>query len=123
MSKYILIVEDDKILRETITQALELEGFTTDFAIDATGAIAKIREDSPDLVLLDLMLPGESGQNVLRKIKEDKSMPNVPVFVLTALESMSTIAESIKGGTKGYFIKSDYSLQQIVNAVKSELGL
>jgi CheY-like chemotaxis protein len=69
--KKILIVEDDKFLRELIVQKLLKEGYETSEAVDGEEGIKKIKEEKPDLILLDLILPGIDGFEVLSKKKED----------------------------------------------------
>ena len=74
MDKKILIVEDDKFLRELIAQKVGKEGYQVTEAIDGEDGVKKAKEDKPDLVLLDLILPGIDGFEVLASIKEDTAL-------------------------------------------------
>src|SRR2546430_3791473 len=84
MARTILVVEDEPTLRETLAEALESDGFAVRTAADGPAAVASFREVQPDLVLLDLMLPGMSGIDVTRVLRGESS---VPIVMLTARDS------------------------------------
>jgi DNA-binding response OmpR family regulator len=81
----ILIVEDDKFLRELLVRKLEAEGFKISIAIEGEEALKKINEELPQLILLDLILPGIDGFNVLEQIKKDSRTNKIPVIILSNL--------------------------------------
>ena len=84
MARTILVVEDETTLRETLVDALEVEGFRVIAAADGRSALARFRADRPDLILLDVMLPELSGIEVCRIIRAESS---VPIVMLTAKDS------------------------------------
>ena len=84
MSRRILIVEDHPTMREAMRLVLEREGFEIDEASDGDQALAAVRDDPPDLVLLDMSIPGTAGPDVLAAIKSDPSTSPVRVIVVTA---------------------------------------
>ncbi|RME41648.1 MAG: response regulator, partial [Planctomycetota bacterium] len=80
----ILIVEDERDLSELIRINLEREGFACRCAADGRQAVESLRRDPPDLVILDRMLPGVSGDEVLRRIRSNAKTAALPVLMLTA---------------------------------------
>jgi len=120
MSK-VLILEDDKFLRELIAQKLQREGFLISEAIDGEEGLKKIREEKPDLVLLDLILPGIDGFEVLKKIKDDESTSQIPVIVLSNLGQKDDVDRGIKLGAVDYLIKAHFTPGEIIEKIKNAL--
>lgn len=121
MPKKILIVEDDKFLRELITQKLIREGYETIEAVDGEEGLQKFREKKPDLVLLDLILPGIDGFEVLSKIGEDESLSKIPVIILSNLGQRDDIERGLKLGAVDYLIKAHFTPGEIIEKVKAVL--
>ena len=84
MARTILVVDDEPTLRETLAEALDADGFSVVTAADGREALARFREQRPDLVVLDLMLPELSGIEVCRIIRQESG---VPILMLTAKSS------------------------------------
>ena len=82
--KRVIVVEDEADLAELVAMRLRREGYVVDVAHDGDEALGKIRSAAPDLVLLDIMLPGKSGTQVLRELRADPRTGAVPVVMLTA---------------------------------------
>lgn len=121
MANKILIVEDDKFLRELISQKLVKEQYDVSSAIDGEEGIKKIKEEKPDMVLLDLILPGIDGFEVLTKMKEDTSISNIPVIILSNLGQKEDIERGLKLGAKDYMIKAHFTPGEIIEKIKSIL--
>ena len=123
--KKILIVEDDKYIRDLYVEILEDEGFYVENAADGEDAYKKIFHGGYDLVLLDIMLPKMDGLTILQKIKEETPpmQPNGMIVILSNLGQESTIAKAVALGARGYMIKSDYSPNQVIFRIKQFLGL
>jgi DNA-binding response OmpR family regulator len=120
--KTILIVEDDKFLRELMNQKLLREGFETEEAVDGEQGIQKIKEVKPDLVLLDLILPGIDGFEVLSKIKEDPTLAEIPIIVLSNLGQKDDIERGLQLGAKDYLIKAHFTPGEVIEKIKNILG-
>jgi len=118
MKKVILIIEDDKILQENVKTALEKAGFEVAQMFGGENFENKIREINPDLILLDLMLPGEDGYHILKKIKSTEDLEKIPVIVLTIIDAESSLEECKMLGAVDYLVKSDYSLKEIIKKVE-----
>ena len=120
--KKILIVEDDNILAKAFTIALKDAGFETQGAMDGQEAMDKVRTFKPDLILLDLIIPIKSGEEVLAEIKRDDELKNIPVLVSTVKSDTESISRCAALGMRGYFIKAHYTLDDIIKEVKKVLA-
>jgi len=114
----VLVIEDDQFLRDLIIRKLEEEGFETLQAIDGEEGLRIIRENKPAIVLLDLILPGVDGFEVLKQIKEDKNISDVPVVILSNLGQKDDIERGLKLGAEDYLIKAHFTPGEIVGKVK-----
>ena len=102
-SRTLLIVEDDTPLRDRLVRAMSDRGYEARGVADYASALDVAREESPELALVDLRLPGESGLTVIRELKELD--PATIVVVLTGYGSIATAVESIKLGAASYLTK------------------
>jgi DNA-binding response OmpR family regulator len=115
----ILIIEDDKFLRELITQKLVKEGYETSSAVDGEEGVKKIKEEMPHMVLLDLILPGIDGFEVLTKMKEDPALGSIPVIILSNLGQKEDIERGLKLGAVDYLIKAHFTPGEIIEKIKN----
>jgi len=117
----ILIVEDDQFLVKIYQTKLESEGFDIELALDGEEGIEKAKEFMPELILLDLILPKMNGFEVLKKLKTDEKTKNIPVIVLSNLGQESDVKQGMELGAVNYLIKSDHSINEIIDKIKKEL--
>lgn len=122
MPKNILIIEDDKFLRELIVRKVTNEGFHASEAIGGEEGIKKIKEEKPDMVLLDLILPGIDGFEVLSLMKEDSAISSIPVIILSNLGQKEDIDRGMKLGATDYLIKAHFTPGEIIEKIKANLG-
>jgi CheY-like chemotaxis protein len=120
VSSRILIVEDHPTMREAMRLVLEGEGFDIDEASDGDQALAAVHEDAPDLVLLDMSIPGTAGLDVLAAVKNDPATSEVRVIVVTATGEEGRAA-AMAGGADNYFTKP-FSPIALLQAVEEVLG-
>ena len=118
MAKTILIIEDDKFLRELITRKLLNEAYEVSEAIDGEEGIKKIKEEKPDLILLDLILPGIDGFEVLSKMREDPALAQIPVIILSNLGQKDDVEKGLKMGAIDYLIKAHFTPGEIIEKIK-----
>jgi len=111
--KRILLIEDDPVLSEAIKIELETKGFEVIVHYEGSLAIEKIRETNPDLIILDLVLPGVHGFHILETIKKDKNYQHIPVIVATNLGEESDKKTSYALGADDYFIKALVDLDDL----------
>jgi len=121
MPNNILIVEDDKFLRELIAQKLSKEGFNISEAVDGEEGIKKIKEEKPQLVLLDLILPGIDGFEVLSRMKEDPIVSSTPVIILSNLGQKEDVEKGLKLGAVDYLIKAHFTPGEIIEKIRGIL--
>lgn len=120
MSK-ILLVEDDKFLRDLLARKLQDENLTVVLAVDGEEGVKKTEEEKPDLMLLDLILPGINGFDVLKKVKENPKTSDVPVIVLSNLGQKEDVERALSLGAKDYLIKANFTLEEIFEKIKKYL--
>ncbi|MBM3257939.1 MAG: response regulator [Candidatus Nealsonbacteria bacterium] len=121
MAKKILIVEDDKFLRDLISQKLFKENFEIAQAVDGEDGVKKIKEEHPDLILLDLILPGIDGFEVLSQIKSDQNLSSIPVIILSNLGQKEDIEKGLKLGANDFLIKAHFTPGEIIEKIKNVL--
>ena len=117
----VLVVEDDKFLRELISQKLIKDGFNVHGAIDGEEGLKMVKEFNPSIVLLDLILPGIDGFEVLSRIKNDPSMASIPVIVLSNLGQKEDVERGLKLGAVDYLIKAHFTPGEIIEKIKAIL--
>ena len=115
MTRTILVVDDETTLRETLVEALELEGYRAIPAADGREALARFRADHPDLVLLDLMLPELSGVEVCRILRAESA---VPIIMLTAKDGEVDKVVGLELGADDYVTKP-FSLRELTARIRA----
>jgi len=120
--KKILVVEDDFFIRDLYEKQLQLSGFLVVGASDGEQGVEKTKQEKPDLVLLDIMLPKMNGLDVLKNIKSNPEIKETRIILLTNLGQESVIKEGFALGAEGYLVKSAYTPSQVVEEVRNLLG-
>jgi len=113
----ILVVDDDQNLLRMVSRTLEMEGFQVLTAGDGESALALLEKDKPDLVLLDIMMPGLDGFEVLKRIRQRSS---VPVIMLTAKNEVTTVRDTIGLGADDY-IRKPFSIVELLARIRCKL--
>lgn len=119
--KKILIIEDDPFLSEMYLAKFTQADFQVEVAADGQEGFRKIKENKPDLILLDIVLPKADGFEILQKIKEDKTLKTIPVILLTNLGQKNEVEKGLKMGAKEYIIKAHFTPSAVVAKVKEIL--
>jgi len=119
--KSILLVEDDQFLIEIYTTKFKQAGFSIGKAEDGKECLKKLKEETPDLLLLDIVLPSLNGWEILRKIREDEVLKNIKVVILSNLGEKQEIEKGIKLGAVRYLVKAHYTPSEVVEEVKKIL--
>ena len=120
--KKILVVEDDFFIRDLYEKQLQLSGFLVVGASDGEQGVEKTKQEKPDLVLLDIVLPKMNGLDVLKNIKSNPEIKETRIILLTNLGQESVIKEGFALGAEGYLVKSAYTPSQVVEEVRNLLG-
>ncbi len=114
----ILIVDDDDTLRDMYQEYLEAAGFKVEAARDGEEGLEKTKKIRPIIVLLDLMMPKMNGIEVLRHLKADKELKEIPVIVFTALIQDLEKQESFAAGASDYVVKTEVTPKGILDRIR-----
>jgi two-component system response regulator MtrA len=117
MNAKILVVDDDTALAEMIGIVLRAEGFDISFCADGSEALDAFRAFTPDLVLLDLMLPGMDGIEVCSRIREESG---VPIIMLTAKSDTADVVKGLESGADDYVVKP-FNPKELVARIRTRL--
>ncbi|GLJ61106.1 MULTISPECIES: MtrAB system response regulator MtrA [Microbacterium] len=117
MSARILVVDDDTALAEMIGIVLRTEGFDTAFCADGALAVDSWRQERPDLVLLDLMLPGKDGIEICSEIRGESG---VPIIMLTARSDTADVVAGLEAGADDYIVKP-FNPKELVARIRTRL--
>jgi len=120
--KKILFIEDETSLQKAFGTILKDKGYEVVSALDGETGLKLAKEENPDLILLDIILPKIHGFEVLKKLKEEKETQQIPVIVLTNLEDMENVGKALELGAMSYLIKAQYSLEEVLEKIKKALG-
>ena len=121
-SKKILLVEDEPRLSNLLRQRLEKEGFQVALAYDGSEAIKFLKQEKPDLILLDIILPKLSGFEVMETMKSDPTLQSAPVVVVSNLGQAEDVERGQNLGAVGYFVKAQLSIEDLVSKIKEFLS-
>lgn len=114
----VLVVEDDPLLSSLLVQRLDTEKFRVMYAPTGEAALDQMKTDIPDLVLLDILLPGKNGFDVLKEIKANPSSKDIPVVVLSNLGQESDIQKAKELGAEKFIVKVTLTLDEVVAMIR-----
>jgi DNA-binding response OmpR family regulator len=121
--KKILVVEDDKYLSGAYRVKLLKMGFDVRTAADGEEALVVLHDFTPDLILLDLVMPRKDGFATLEEIKKNDKWKNIPVLIATNLGQKEDVDRGMKLGAVDYLVKTDTSVDDFVNKVQTILKI
>ncbi len=116
--KTILLIEDDPLLIDIYTTKLKKAGFGVEVSTGGEEALSKIKEEQPDLILLDIVLPRLNGWEILSKIKSEKTSKDLKVVILSNLGQKSEVEKGLGLGAIKYLIKAHYTPSEVVKEIK-----
>ena len=116
--KSILIVEDDRFIGEMYVRSLQKAGYSVDWVIDGNDALATIKGKPYEIILLDIMLPGVRGTEIINVLRSEESAnPNAKVIVLTNFDQDEASRESIEDKVEEYLIKANITPRKLVEVI------
>jgi CheY-like chemotaxis protein len=116
-TRKILLAEDNLLMSKVSAAALRRSGLEVVLAMDGEEALEKARSESPDLILLDVIMPKLQGFEVLTRLRADPRTTTIPVVMLTNLAQMEDVNEALRAGAMAYFIKSELKGNQLAERV------
>ena len=117
-NKTLLIVEDDRFIGEMYVRSLQKAGYSVDWVIDGNDALATIKGKPYEIILLDIMLPGVRGTEIINVLhSEESANPNAKVIVLTNFDQDEASRESIEDKVEEYLIKANITPRKLVEVI------
>ena len=121
IKRKILLVEDDVFIRDIYDMKLRQENFEVEMAENGADALKKLENFSPDLILLDIVMPYMDGMDFLKEFKKDEKNKNVPIIMLTNLSDKERVDDAKSLGAQEYLIKSHFTPSEVVAKVNALL--
>ncbi|MBI1971252.1 MAG: response regulator [Candidatus Wildermuthbacteria bacterium] len=118
----ILVIEDDPFLRELTTQKLSKEGYEVFESADGEKGLELAKEKKPNLVLLDMMLPGIDGFRVLQHLKENHATNSIPVVILSNLGGKEDVERALELGAADFLIKVQFTPEEVIEKIRTHLA-
>lgn len=119
--KKILVVEDDEFICDSIQNGLSSSDITVSLAKDGNDAIKYFALEKPELVVLDLLLPKKGGMEVLKFIKSQTGLKDIPIIIASNLDQPETIKQSLELGANEYVVKSNLNISDLLLLCKKYL--
>ena len=119
--KKILIIEDEEILLDLIQKRLTQEGYKIYIARNGEEGLEKIKEEKPDLILLDIVMPKMGGFEVMERINKDKEFKDIPIIIISNSGQPVELSRAKELGIKDWLIKTDFDPSEVVSKVKKQL--
>ena len=118
----IVIVEDEEALSKALRAKFEDSGFDVYVAENGGGALGVVKEAQPDIIALDILMPEKNGFEILKELKEDPDLKNIPVVVLSNLGQDEDIKRAIRMGAEDYLVKTQHPISEVVEKFKTILA-
>lgn len=122
MQTKVLVIEDDQLMAGLLAEKLTKADFQVQLAVDGEAGMKALEKELPDIVLLDLILPGMSGFEILAKIKEDERTKAIPVVILSNLGSREEIKKGLELGAESYLIKANVLIDEVVKKIRETVA-
>jgi len=122
-NKKILVIEDEATLQKALNEVLSEEGYEVVSSLDGLRGLELAKEEIPDLILLDIILPKMDGFEVLKKIKEDDKTSQIPVIILTNLSDINDIQKALDLGATTYLVKADFHIEDVLKKIEKVLNI
>jgi two-component system, OmpR family, alkaline phosphatase synthesis response regulator PhoP len=122
MAKKILVIEDEKILLELLEKRLTQEGYEIEIAENGVEGLEKIKQNKPDLILLDIVMPKMGGFEVMKELQKDKEFSQIPIIIISNSGQPVEIDLAQKLGARDWLIKTDFEPQEVIEKVINQIG-
>jgi len=122
MQKKILIIEDEEILLNILKKKLIGEGFEVLTALDGEEGLKTMKENKPDLILLDILMPKKTGFEVMEEMAKDQELKNIPIIIVSNSGQPVELERAKALGAKDCLVKTEFDPQEVVEKVKQQIG-
>lgn len=121
-TKVLLLVEDDPTLQRLYSRVFDEADFEVVVASDGVAIVEKASVESPDVILMDVMMPNRNGMEALGDLKDNEETKDIPVIMLSAHEDDQLLMQAMQMGAKRYLVKSRLDPDQVVSITREVLG-
>ncbi len=121
-NKKVLIIEDDPYIADMYATKFRMNEYEIKLAKNGVKAFDELQKEKPDIILLDLLMPGMDGYEFLEKIKKEKEFKNIKVIILTNLGQKREIERALKLGANDYIVKAYFTPEEVVRKVEKLLN-
>ena len=121
--KKVLIIEDDPYISDMYAMKFKMGKYKVKLAKNGEKAFDELQKEKPDVILLDLLMPGMDGYEFLEKFKKEKEFKNIKVIILTNLGQKREVKRGLKLGADDYIVKAYFTPEEVVEKVENLLNL
>jgi len=121
--KKILIIEDEELIYSLLEKKLRQNGYEVRIARYGQEGINKLKNERPDLILLDIVMPGKNGFEVIEEIQKEEKFKNIPIIVISNSGQAAELERAKKMGAKDWLIKTEFDLEEVLAKVKKQIEL
>ncbi len=122
MAKKILLIEDEKIMINLLEKKLTQEGYDVRVAINGEEGLKAMREEKPDIVLLDIIMPKMGGFEVMEEMSKDPVLKEIPIVIISNSGQPVELDKAKELGAKDWLIKTEFDPQEVVEKVEKQIG-
>ncbi len=122
MIKKILIIEDEELIVDLLQKKLTMEGYIVSVARNGEEGLKLMREQKPDLILLDIIMPKKGGFEVMEEMQKDKELKKISVIVISNSGQPVELDRAQKLGARDWLIKTEFNPQEVTEKVKKQIG-
>ncbi len=122
MAQKILIIEDEEILLELLQKKLIKEGYEVSIAKNGVEGLEKVKEEIPDVILLDIIMPKMGGFEVMKELQKEEKFSNIPIIIISNSGQPVELDLAQKLGAKDWLIKTDFDPQEVIDKVIKQIG-
>lgn len=122
MAKKILIIEDEELINGLLEKKLSQQGYSVKVANDGQEGLEALKEERPDIVLLDIIMPRKNGFEVMEEMQKEGWLKDVPVIIISNSGQPVELDRAKKLGAKDWLIKTEFDPQEVIEKVKKQIG-
>jgi len=120
--KKILLIEDEQIIIEILAKKLKEEGYDVVVAMNGNQGLEKMRRQTPDVILLDMVMPEKGGMEVLEEMRKDKSLKKIPVIIISNSGQPVELDRAKELGVSDWLVKTEFDPEEVIEKVKKQVG-
>lgn len=120
--KKILLIEDEELIITLLQRKLEKEGYQVSVGRDGVEGMEKMKEDKPDLVLLDIVMPRMGGFEVMQEMRGEKGLKDIPIIIISNSGQPVELDRAKMMGARDWLIKTEFDPKEVLTKVKKQIG-